>query len=152
VRYWQCRTQQNSFLDKKPGTAIYWWALSRRFLSPARPYLLTKTENNYNYPLTLAYQNREQLPVYTGSPKPRTITRLHWLTKTENYCPFTLANQNREQLPVCTGICSRFSSVLLVIKTGNNYRPCGVWSPTLPVQTANCRQLLEQCNCTDKNG
>jgi hypothetical protein len=45
------------------------------FLSPARPYFLTKTENNY--PFTLACQNWEQLPVYT-------------------------VYQNREQLPIYT--------------------------------------------------
>jgi hypothetical protein len=28
-------------------------------------------------PAVLAYKNREQLPVYTGLPKPRTINRLY---------------------------------------------------------------------------
>jgi hypothetical protein len=47
-------------------------------------------------PAVLAYKNREQLPVYTGLQKPRTITRfrVQWLTKTENNYPFTLAYQN----------------------------------------------------------
>jgi hypothetical protein len=52
-------------LDKKPGTAIYGWALSRRFLSPALSLLAYQNENNY--PFTLAYQNRKQLPVCTGN-------------------------------------------------------------------------------------
>jgi hypothetical protein len=83
--------------------------------SPARLYLLTKTENNY--PFTLAYQNREQLPIYTGLPKPRTITRLHLLTKTKNNYPFVRV--------IVLGFHQHYP-FKRVIKTGNNYRPCGV--------------------------
>jgi hypothetical protein len=88
----------------------------------ARPYLLTKTENNY--PFILAYQNQEQLPIYTGLPKPRTITHLHLLTQTENNYPFVQV--------IVRGFHQHYS-FKRVIKTGNNYRPCGVWSSTLPI-------------------
>jgi hypothetical protein len=113
-----------SFLfGQKPGNSDLLMALSRRFLSPAFSLL--------------AYQNREQLPVYTCLPKPRTITRLDLLNKTANNYPFVRV--------IVRGFHQHYP-FKRVIKTGNNYRPCGVWSSTLTVYTGNCRRLLEQCS------
>jgi hypothetical protein len=74
-----CKLCKFSLLDKNPGKAIYWWALSHLFLSPALSLL--------------AYQNREQLPVCKGN-----------CSRFSSALPIQMGNKNQEQLLAMWGL------------------------------------------------